>query len=120
MRSEEIQQSLEKLASASSEIEGVALVDQNGFIIASHLPETLDEERVAALSAAFQGLAARCAEELDKGRTVQFFLQTEKGYIVMKDVGGDACLAALSTPHGKPGMLLLDLKKASEEIRGLL
>ena len=57
MRSQEIQQALEKLKASSADIEAAALVSQEGFIIASVLSENLDEERVAALTAAFQGLA---------------------------------------------------------------
>ncbi len=120
MRSEEIQQSLDKLASLSAEIEGVALVDDNGFIIASHLPEALDEDRVAALTAAFQGIASRCSEELGKGKPAQFFLQTDSGYMVVMGVGENACLAVVSSRYAKPGMLLLDLKNTTEEIGKLL
>ena len=120
MRSEQVQQSLEKLKNASNEIEGVALVSTDGFIIASILPETLDEERVAAIAAGFQGLSDRCAQDLSKGRPRQFFLQTDQGYIVITDAGQDACLAAFSSRYGKPGMLLLDIRRAAEEIRALM
>ena len=120
MRTEQIQQTLDKLADSSPEVEGAALVDREGFIVASRLPENLEEDRVAALMAAFQGLAQRYAEETGKGRPVQFFLQTESGYVVVADAGEDACLALLSNRYAKPGMLLLDLRRTSAEIRKLL
>lgn len=120
MRSQEIQQSLEKLKATSGDVEAAALVSQEGFIIASVLSENLDEERVAALSAAFQGLAERCAEELGKGRPRQFFLQADLGYIVVMEVTQDACLTVLSSRFGKPGMLLLDMKRGAQELRSLL
>ena len=47
MRSQEIQQALEKLKASSADIEATALVSQEGFIIASVLSENLHEERVA-------------------------------------------------------------------------
>ena len=45
-------------AATDEDIEAAALVSQEGFIIASVLSDNLEEERVAALTAAFQGLAA--------------------------------------------------------------
>ena len=123
MKSQEIQNSLERLKKASPEIEGIALVSQDGFIVASVLPEIQEEEgeeRIAALSAAFLGLAERCAEELGKGHPRQMFLQTEAGYIILKTVGQDTCLSVMSSRFGKPGMLLLDVKRAAEEILPLL
>lgn len=120
MQTQEIQQSLEKLKDTSSDIEAAALVSQEGFIIASVLSENLDEERVAALSAAFQGLAERCAEELGKGKPRQFFLQADLGYIVVMEVTQDACLTVLSSRFGKPGMLLLDMKRGAQQLRSLL
>ena len=120
VKSEEIQNSLERLKKASPEIEGIALVSQDGFIVASILPEPQEEERVAALSAAFLGLAERCAEELGKGLPRQLFLQTEAGYIILKTVGRDTCLSVLSSRFGKPGMLLLDVKRTAEELLPLL
>ncbi len=120
MRSQEIQQALEKLKSTSPDIEAAALVSQEGFIIASVLPENLEEERIAALTAAFQGLAERSAEELGKGKPSQFFIQAELGYLVMMGVGPDACLSVLSSRFGKPGMRLLDMRRGAEGLRALL
>jgi predicted regulator of Ras-like GTPase activity (Roadblock/LC7/MglB family) len=120
MRSQEIQQTLEKLKASSADIEAAALVSQEGFIIASVLSENLDEERVAALTAAFQGLAERCGEELGKGKPRQFFLQADLGYIVVMEVTQDACLTVLSSRFGKPGMLLLDMRRGAEQVRALL
>jgi len=120
MRTEQIQQTLEKLTASSPEIEGAALVDREGFILASRLPENLDEDRVAALMAAFQDLALRSSGELNKGRPTHFFLQAEQGYILLTAAGDDACLALFSSRLAKPGMLLLDLRNAAGEIRNLL
>ena len=119
MQIEAIQQSLEELKATSSYIEAAALVDQEGFIIASVLPETLEEETVAALLVGFQGLAERSAEELAKGRAHLFFVQTDFGYIAMTHVGEDACLGAFSNRFGKPGLLLVDLKRLARKIQAL-
>lgn len=120
MRSQEIQQALEQLKSTSTDIEAAALVSQEGFIIASVLSENLDEERVAALTAAFHGLAERSAEELGKGKPRQFFMQADLGYIVVMEVTKEAYLTVLSSRFGKPGMLLLDMRKGAEQVRALL
>ncbi len=117
---EEIQERLETLNASSPDIEGLALVNQEGFIIACVLPEALDEERVASITAAFQGMADRCSDELDKGRAVQTLLKTERGCVVITSVGPDACLSVIAGPQGKPGMLLLEAKQTAGELLSLL
>ena len=117
MRSEEIQKSLDKLKNSSQEIEAVALVSQEGFVVAAILPDTLDEERLSALSIAFQSLSERYAAELGKGRPRRFFVDTENGYIVVMDVGLDTYLTVLSNRFGRPGLLFLDMKRTAEELR---
>jgi len=116
MRIREIQNRLETLHASSTDIEGVALVNQDGFIIACVLPEPLDEERVASITAAFQGMADRCSRELEKGSSLQTLLKTEGGYVVITRVGPEAYLSLVSGPQGKPGMLLLDARQTAEEI----
>jgi predicted regulator of Ras-like GTPase activity (Roadblock/LC7/MglB family) len=120
MRSQEIQQTLEKLKASSPEIEATALVSEEGFVIASAISEGLEEERVAAVSAAFQSLADRCAAELGKGQPRQHFIQADLGYIAMMLVGEGVCLTILSSSFAKPGMLLLDMKRTAKELRDLL
>jgi hypothetical protein len=120
MHAEEIQQSLEKLKKSSQVIEAAALVSSEGFIMASVLPESLGEERIAGLSAAFMGLAERCTGEMGKGNPRQLFIQAEKGYIVMMGAGNGTYLSVLASSYGKPGMLLFDMKKTAEEIERLL
>ncbi len=120
MRSEEIQRSLEKLKASSLEIEAVALVSQEGFIIASLLPETIDEERISVLSINFQNLAERYSSELGKGQPRRFFIQTDYGYIVVMDIGLDTYLTVMSNRFGRPGLLLLDMKRTAEELQALL
>lgn len=120
MRIEEIQRSLEKLKASCTDIEGVVLTSQEGFIVASILPPTLDEERVSALSAAFFGLAQRCTEEFGKVHPRQLYIQTDQGYIVTMGVTLDAYITVLTNRFAKAGLILLDMRKAAEEIRSLL
>ena len=108
MQIREIQDRLEKLHASSADIEGVALVNQDGFIIACVLPDPLDEERVASVTAAFQGMAERCSQEMEKGHSLQTLLKTDGGYVVITRAGPDAYLSLVSGPHAKPGMLLLE------------
>ena len=120
MRTRDIQDRLESLKASSIDIEGVALINQDGFIIACVLPESLDEERLASVTAAFQGLADRCSRELGKGLPLQTLLRTEGGPLVITRVGPDAFLVLVSAPDAKPGMLLLDARKTVEEVLTLL
>lgn len=116
MRIRDIQDRLERLHASSADIEGVALVNPDGFIIACVLGAPLDEERVASTTAAFQAMADRCSGELGKGRPLQTLLKSEGGLVVVTRVGEQAYLSLVSSPQGKAGMLLLEARQAAEEI----
>jgi len=120
MRIRDIQDRLEKLHASSPDIEGVALANPDGFIIACVLAASLDEERVASATAAFQSMADRCARELEKGRPLQTLLKTEGGFVVITRVGEQADLSVVAGPQGKAGMLLLEARQAAEEILAFL
>ena len=120
MRAEEIQRRLERLRNVSQDIEAAALISSEGFIMASVLPESLEEEQIAALSAGFMGMAERCSGEMGKGSPRQLFINTQDGLILMMGIGQDAYLTVLASGNGKPGLILYDMKRAAEDIKGLL
>lgn len=120
MRTEEIQRCLKRLRLKSPDIQGAALVSREGFIIASILPENVEEEAVAAVTASFHGLAERAAEEMARGRPRRFFVETDAGYVAAAQVGEEAFLTVLANRFGKPGMLLLDLGRTVRELERIV
>jgi uncharacterized protein len=55
---------LQDLVTSTSDVQGAALVSPDGLALASSLPSGMDEERVAAMSAAMLSLGERIGSEL--------------------------------------------------------
>lgn len=75
-----LQQVLEELRGSSADVEASALISTDGLMIASALPQGIDENRVGAMSAAMLSLGERAASELARGRLERVLLQGEHGW----------------------------------------
>lgn len=120
MRTEMFQQVLEELKSSSADVEASALISTDGLMIASALPQGMDEDRVGAMSAALLSLGDRAARELVRGNLERVLLQGEKGYVIMSNSGTEAVLTVLAKPNAKLGLLFLDIKRAAETLSKLI
>lgn len=120
MRTEMFQQVLEELKSSSADVEASALISTDGLMIASALPQGMDEDRVGAMSAALLSLGDRAARELARGTLERVLLQGERGYVIMSASGTEAVLTVLAKQNAKLGLLFLDIKRASESLSKLI
>ena len=66
-RTERMVDELRDLQHNSPDVEGAAVVSVDGLPLASLLPPGIEEERVAAMSAAMLSLGDRIASELGRG-----------------------------------------------------
>jgi predicted regulator of Ras-like GTPase activity (Roadblock/LC7/MglB family) len=98
-------------------LEGVCLVSADGLPISSVLKPGMEEDRIAAMSAAILSLGERVAEELAKGALEQITIKGHDGYIILTGVGTDAVMVALADNNVKLGLLLVEIKKAQEKLR---
>jgi len=101
-------------------IEGVALVSTEGFIIASALPEGLEDEHVAAISAVIVSLGERITRELQRGTMEQVFVRGRNGYVFLTQAGPDALLTVITNPNAKLGMIFLDTKRTVKELESII
>jgi predicted regulator of Ras-like GTPase activity (Roadblock/LC7/MglB family) len=101
-------------------IEGVALVSTEGFIIASALPEGLEDEHVAAISAVIVSLGERITRELQRGTMEQVLVRGRNGYVFLTQAGPDALLTVITNPNAKLGMIFLDTKRTVKELEPLI
>ena len=115
-KSDALKTILNALSSSSGDIEASAVVSTDGLMIASNFPAGLDEDRVAAMSAALLAMGERSANELDRGKLDQVFIKGENGYVVMLATGNDGVLTTLTSADAKLGLVFLDMKRAGEEI----
>jgi len=111
---------LRDLAASSPDVEASAVVSVDGLTMASALPAQVEEDRVAAMSAAMLSLGERIANELGRGNLDQVYIKGENGYVVLMSVGNDAVLTVLARQQAKLGLLFLDMRRATEDLAALL
>ncbi len=111
---------LEDLRAAAADIEATAVVSVDGLVIASALPDGMQEDRVAAMSAAMLSLGERIARDLGRGALDQLFIKGADGSVVLKSAGTDAVLTVLAREYAKLGLVFLDVQRTAEEIAELL
>ncbi len=111
---------LRELQASSPDIEASAIVSVDGLTIASALPQGVEEDRVSAMSAAMLSLGERIASELGRGTLDQVYIKGEQGYVVLMSVGEEAVLTALAREHAKLGLIFLDMRRATEDLRKLI
>jgi uncharacterized protein len=111
---------LRELQASSPDIEASAIVSVDGLTIASALPQGVEEDRVSAMSAAMLSLGERIASELGRGSLDQVYIKGQEGYVVLMSVGEDAVLTALAREQAKLGLIFLDMRRATDDLKKLI
>jgi len=119
-RSQLIVEHLRDMQASSPDIEASVVVSVDGLTIASALPQGVEEDRVAAMSAAMLSLGERIASELGRGSLEQVYIKGSSGYVLLMSVADDAVLTALARENAKLGLLLLDMCRATEALTKLI
>jgi predicted regulator of Ras-like GTPase activity (Roadblock/LC7/MglB family) len=111
---------LRDLQASSPDIEASAVVSVDGLTMASALPAEVEEDRVAAMSAAMLSLGERIAGELGRGNLDQVYIRGKGGFVILMAIGNEAVLTVLARPQAKLGLLFLDMRRATEDLLALL
>lgn len=119
-RSERIVQRLRDFRASIPDVEASAVVSADGLIVASDLPQGVEEDRVSAMSAAMLSLGDRIASELRRGNLDQVYIHGVNGYVVLMSAGEDAVLTVLARKEAKLGLILYDMRKAATDIGGMI
>ena len=119
-RKQKIIERLRQLHNSLPDIEASAVVSVDGLAIAAALQEGVEEDRVAAMSAAMLSLGERIAQELGKGSLEQVYVKGSNGYIILMAIGQDAVLACMAAEQGKLGLIFLEMRRAVEDLRKIL
>ena len=119
-RSQNLTERLRALLNSTPEIEGAAVVSVDGLGIASVLNPDIEEDRIAAMSAAMLSLGERIASELGRGKLEQVYVKGEYGFALLTAVGPQAVLSVIAKSDARLGLLLLELRKAVRDIEALL
>ncbi len=111
---------LADLQSSSGDIEACAVASEDGLIIASALPQGLEETRVAAMSATMLSMGTRASNELSRGDMSQILIKGSNGFVVLMQAGPHAVLVAIARKDAKLGLIFYDLDRSSEAIGEVL
>ena len=109
-----------RLLQQTEGVEASAVVSEDGLMIASVLPAGIEEDRVSGMSAAMLSLGERIAGELRRGALDQVYIRGEQGYVLVMAAGEDAVLTTLAYEEAKLGLVLLDMRRAAEDLAELL
>ena len=103
---------LQDLQGGTPGVEASAIVSADGLVIASSLQEGMEEDLIAAMSAAMLSLGDRIASELQRGVLDQVYVKGEHGYILLTAIGEEAVLTILAGPTARLGMVFLEMRRA--------
>jgi len=99
-------------------VEGVKaaqLTADTGQPLASILPSTVDDMRLAAMTAALCSLSERAIGEMGLGEFEQSYIQAKKGYLLILHAGEDQVLTVSTTKDVKLAPILNKHYKKLEE-----
>lgn len=107
---------LREFQATSPDVEASAVVSVDGLMMASILPADVEEDRVAAMSAAMLSLGERIASEMGRGNLDQVYIRGAVGYVILRSVAAQAVLTALARESAKLGLLFLEMKRTAEQL----
>ena len=119
-RTQQFVDRLRALQSSTPEIQGTAVLSPDGLSIAAVLTPPIEEDRVAAMSAAMLSLGERIAEELGRGKMEQVYIKGSEGYALLTAAGPNAVLTVMASGEVRLGLLLLELRHVVADLQALL
>ncbi|MCC7075482.1 MAG: roadblock/LC7 domain-containing protein [Deltaproteobacteria bacterium] len=115
-RTERINDVLRGIRTSSPEVLGAVLVNADGFIVASVVPNEIDDDLIGGMAASLLGVGERIATSLMRAEMEQTYVRSSKGYIIVNAVGEDSALVLLVTRDAKLGLIFLELKHTVAEL----
>lgn len=119
-RIDNVNRILRNLQSGTPDLEACALVSEDGLMIASALPQHVDDARVAGMTATLASLGERAADELERGNVEQVFVKGKNGYALMMQASDTTLLLILASRTAKLGLIFLDTQRAASQLAKLL
>jgi hypothetical protein len=119
-RAVRLDRAIRDLLTQTAEIEAAAVVSFDGLPMASALPDGMDEDRVAAMSAALLSLGERATVGLGRGELNQVFIEGEEGTVFLVSADNEAVLVAVAAKGAKTGMMLYEVKRTAASVAEVL
>lgn len=119
-RSDRLDRAIHALLAQTPEIEAAAVVSFDGLPMAAALPPSMDEDRVAAMSAALLSLGERAAQGLGRGELSQVYIEGDAGTVFLVSADDEAVLVAVASKGAKVGMMLYEVRRAAATVADVL
>src|SRR3954463_10638550 len=119
-RANRLDRALADLLAQAPEVEAAAVVSFDGLPMASALPATMDEDRVAAMSAALLSLGERAAENFGRGSLSQVYVEGEHGTVFLVSADDEAVLVAVGAQGAKVGLLMFEVRRSAVTVADAL
>ncbi len=101
---------LDDLASRVSHFQQAVILSKDGLVIASSAGLARDDaERMAALAAGVQSLAAGAGQHFAVGEVRQTIIELERALLFITSAGHGSCLAALCPADADAGLIAYEL-----------
>lgn len=107
---------LEIFNDRSTYIEASAIISQDGMVMASALPQEINEDHIGAMSAAILSVGNRGSRELIGGELEQIMIKSAKGYILMIHAGKEAMLTVMTKPNARLEFVFLEMSQLAKRI----
>jgi uncharacterized protein len=115
-RSARLDRVLSQLLGRAPELHAAAVVSFDGLPMASALPAEMDEDRVAAMSAALLSLGERASESFGRGSLSQVYVEGDSGTVFLVSADDEAVLVAVGASGAKVGLLMYEVRHAAANV----
>jgi len=119
-RTEDLNHLLRSMLTSTPEIEAAALITDDALVIASALPQHVEEIRLAGMTATMLSLGTRVCRDLERGDMEQILIRGTQGYVVLVGAAPGTLLVVMTTHEAKLGLIFLDLKRAVQGINKII
>ena len=112
-----------RLIKLEQNVEGITasiLIEASGYPIAAALRSDVGQDKLSAASAALFSIAERISRDLKMGNVEINIVQSEGGYVVVMEVRPEARLVVQASKDSKIGVVLLETKKAAQDLEKIL
>lgn len=104
----------------TGQIDESAIASRSGLLICSTLPEKQHAETLVAMSATMFGAAEIAATELGIDLPDRIVIESNNGKLIGTGAGPKALLLVMTGRDINLGLVLVEMKKASEKIKQVL
>ena len=108
---------LHALQASTPGVLGAGIISNDGFAIATALPQNVEERRVAAMAAAMLMLGEQTTSEFEQGQLERVFVEGACGYTIIMRAGPEVVLSTVARKDTKLGLVFLQMERVAVAVR---